>query len=110
MSIEIEIQNGDESWSLAEGLFKKVWPVEAVGELPWGHIRWADADLRVMIEAPDGGLACHVGIFFRNVNWRHRRGRDPPRLPTPRLCQHLAQRRHPDHARPRCRAVRASVL
>ena len=72
MSIEIEIQNGDESWSLAEGLFKKVWPVEAVRELPWGHIRWADADLRVMIEAPDGGLACHVGIFFRNVNWNGR--------------------------------------
>jgi GNAT superfamily N-acetyltransferase len=72
MSIEIEIQNGDESWSLAEGLFKKVWPAEAVRELPWGHIRWADADLRVMIEAPDGGLACHVGIFFRNVNWNGR--------------------------------------
>jgi GNAT superfamily N-acetyltransferase len=72
MSIEIDILNGDESWSLAEGLFKRVWPSEAVRELSWGHIKWADADLRVMIEAPDGDLACHVGIFFRNVSWNGR--------------------------------------
>jgi len=57
MSIEIDVLNGDESWSLAEGLFERVWPKEAVRELSWGHIKWADADLRVMIEAPDGGLA-----------------------------------------------------
>jgi len=72
MSIEIEILNGDESWSRAEGLFKRVWPAEAVRELPWGHIKWADAELRVMIEAPDDGLACHVGIYFRNVSWNGR--------------------------------------
>ena len=54
MSIEIDVLNGDESWSLAEGLFERVWPPEAVRELSWGHIKWADADLRVMIEAPDG--------------------------------------------------------
>ena len=72
MSIEIDVLNGDESWSLAEGLFERVWPKEAVRELSWGHIKWADADLRVMIEAPDGGLACHVGIFFRRVSWNGR--------------------------------------
>lgn len=73
MSIEIEILNGDESWSLAETLFKTVWPPEAVEKLPWGHIEWADADLRVFIEAPEGGLACHVGIFFRTVTWNGRK-------------------------------------
>jgi len=39
MSIEIDVLNGDESWSLAEGLFERVWPKEAVRELSWGHIK-----------------------------------------------------------------------
>ena len=72
MSIEIEVQNGDESWALAETLFKTVWSAEAVEKLPWGQVKWADAELRVLIEAPDEGLACHVGIFFRSVTWNGR--------------------------------------
>ena len=123
MSIEIDVLNGDASWPTAKPLFDAVWPAETVKKLPWGHIEWAHADLRVLIDAPLGGgvpsgLACHVGIYFRNVTWngrkvrhrRHRRGVDPRGLPPPRLCQHRAQRRRPDHARPRSAAVRAVVL
>jgi predicted acetyltransferase len=40
-----------------------------VKNLPWGHIKWADAELRVLIDAAEGGLACHVGIYFRTVSW-----------------------------------------
>jgi aminoglycoside 2'-N-acetyltransferase I len=69
MAVEIEIRNGDESWSLAETIFKIVWPPQVLEKLPWGHVQWAEANLRVIIEAPDGGLACHVGIFFRTVTW-----------------------------------------
>lgn len=77
MSIEIEVLNGDQSWSMAETLFKQVWPEDVVEKLPWGHIKWANADLRVLIEAPSeapkAGLACHVGIFFRTVSWNGRK-------------------------------------
>jgi aminoglycoside 2'-N-acetyltransferase I len=69
MSIEIDVLNGDASWKRAEPLFNAVWPREAVEKLPWGHIEWAHADLRVLIDAPDGGLACHVGIYFRTIIW-----------------------------------------
>jgi aminoglycoside 2'-N-acetyltransferase I len=73
MSIEIEVLNGDESWSMAETLFKEVWPPDVIEKLPWGHVKWADAELRALIEAPDGDLACHVGIFFRTVTWNGRK-------------------------------------
>src|ERR1700720_806082 len=73
MGIEIDILNGDASWSIAEPLFKAVWPRHVVEKQPWGHIEWADADLRVLIEAPSGGLACHVGIYFRDVTWNGRK-------------------------------------
>jgi aminoglycoside 2'-N-acetyltransferase I len=73
MSIEIEVLNGDQSWAMAETVFEAVWPAETLEKLPWGHIKWADAELRVLIEAPDGGLACHVGIFFRTVRWNGQR-------------------------------------
>ena len=73
MSIEIDVLNGDASWKRAEPLFNAVWPRAAVEKLPWGHIKWANADLRVLIDAPDGGLACHVGIYFRTITWnRHK--------------------------------------
>jgi aminoglycoside 2'-N-acetyltransferase I len=72
VSIEIEIRNGNESWHLAEELFKAVWPRDAAKDQPWGGIEWADADLRVLIEAPDGGLASHVGIYFRTVTYNGR--------------------------------------
>ena len=38
-----------------------------VEKAPWGHIEWAHADLRVLIEEPEGGLACHLGIYFRDI-------------------------------------------
>ena len=69
MGMEIELRNGDESWPLAEPIFASVWPPEVVQDLPWGHIRWANADLRILIEAPEGGFVCHVGLYFRTVTW-----------------------------------------
>ena len=73
MSIEIDILNGDAAWPIVEPLFKAVWPRDAVEKLPWGHIEWANAELRVLIEAPEGGLACHVGIYFRTIIWNGRK-------------------------------------
>src|SRR5947199_10155502 len=70
MNIEIDVLNGDASWSLAEPLLGAVWPRHVVEKLPWGRVKWAHADLRVLIDAPDdSGLACHVGIYFRTVTW-----------------------------------------
>ena len=118
MSIEIEVLDGDESWALAETLFKVVWPPEAVEKLPWGHIKWADADLRVLIEAPDGGLGCHVGIFFRTVTWNGRKvhiggiGGVSTRADCRRrgYASIALNAAGPDLPRSRCRAVRASLL
>ncbi len=73
MSIEIDVLNGDASWTLAEPLLNAVWPAQEVEKLPWGHIQWAHADLRVLIDAPEGGLACHVGIYFRTAAWNGRK-------------------------------------
>ena len=71
MSIEIDVLNGDKSWPMVEPLMDAVWPKDVVARLPWGHVKWAHADLRVLIDAPEdsqkGGLACHVGIYFRTV-------------------------------------------
>ena len=56
---------------------KAVWPRDVVEKLPWGHIKWAHADLRVLIDAPEDapkpGLACHVGIYFRDAIWDGRK-------------------------------------
>lgn len=73
MSIEIDILNGDTSWPQAAPLLEAVWPTHEVEKLSWGHIKWAHADLRVLIEAPEEGLACHVGIYFRDVTWNGRK-------------------------------------
>jgi aminoglycoside 2'-N-acetyltransferase I len=73
MSIEIDVLNGDASWPRAEPLMQAVWPAHVVEKLSWGHVKWAHADLRVLIEAPEGGLACHVGIHFRHVSWNGRK-------------------------------------
>jgi predicted acetyltransferase len=69
MSIEIDILNGDASWPMARSLHEAVWGPEKVAGKPWAHVKWANADLRVLIEAPDDGLVCHVGIYFRTVKW-----------------------------------------
>jgi len=69
MSIEIDVLNGNVSWMRVEPLYKAVWSPELRAKLPWGHIVWAHADLRVLIDAPEGGLGCHVGIYFRTIDW-----------------------------------------
>src|SRR5258707_4894246 len=73
MTIEIEILNGDTSWPMAKPLLEAAWPPEVMQKLSWGNVRWAHADLRVMIETPSDGLACHVGVYFRNVTWNGRK-------------------------------------
>ena len=73
MSIEIDVLNGGTSWPMVEPLLNAVWPRHVVEKLPWGHIKWAHADLRVLIEEPEGGLACHVGIYFRTATWNGRK-------------------------------------
>jgi GNAT superfamily N-acetyltransferase len=69
MSVEIEVVNGDQSRSRADELLDVVWSPAELEKLSWGHVTWADADLRVLIEASDGGLICHTGIFFRTATW-----------------------------------------
>jgi aminoglycoside 2'-N-acetyltransferase I len=69
MSIEIEIVSGDGGWPRAEKLLDAVWPPSELEKLSWGHVKWANADLRVLIETDDGALACHAGIYFRTVTW-----------------------------------------
>lgn len=73
MSIEIDVLNGDASWPAVKPLFDAVWPREAVEKLPWGHVKWANADLRVLIEDASGGIACHAGIHFRTITWNDRK-------------------------------------
>ncbi|MBI5264837.1 MAG: GNAT family N-acetyltransferase [Bradyrhizobium sp.] len=73
MGTEIEVLNGDASWQTAEPLLNEVWPSHIVEKLAWGHIKWANADLRVLIEAPSGRPACHVGIYFRTITWNGRK-------------------------------------
>src|SRR5260370_29616583 len=73
MSTEIDVLNRNESCPTAEPLLDAVWPRDAAGMRPWGDIKWAHADLRVLIDAPEGGLACHVGIYFRDVTWNGRK-------------------------------------
>lgn len=69
MSIEVDILNGDASWKQVEPLHEAVFGRQIVEKLSWGHIVWAHADLRVLIDAPEGGLGCHVGIYFRTIDW-----------------------------------------
>jgi aminoglycoside 2'-N-acetyltransferase I len=76
MSIEIDVLNGDSSWKRAEPLMQAVWPREVIEKLSWGHVKWAHADLRVLIDAPEDaqpGLACHVGVYFRTATWDGRK-------------------------------------
>ena len=69
MSIEIDILNGDASWPIAEPLHQAVWGPQQIADKPWARVKWANADLRVLIETPEDGLVCHVGIYFRTVTW-----------------------------------------
>ncbi|MGY4318369.1 GNAT family N-acetyltransferase [Bradyrhizobium sp. JR3.5] len=70
MSIEIDILNGDASWRRAEPLLRAVWSPDIMEKKQWADTKWAHADLRVLLDAPDdSGLACHVGIYFRTITW-----------------------------------------
>src|ERR1700712_4764018 len=73
MSIEIDVLNGSTSWPAAEPLFKIVWSPEIMAAKPWRDVKWANADLRVLVETPGDGLACHAGIYFRTVTWNGRK-------------------------------------
>jgi GNAT superfamily N-acetyltransferase len=77
MSIEIDVLNGDSSWRQAQPLLQAVWPSHVVEKLPWGRVKWAHADLRVLIDLPEDaprpGLACHVGVYFRTAMWDGRK-------------------------------------
>lgn len=77
MNIEIDVLTGNSSWPRAEPLLRAVWPRETIEKMPWGHVKWAHADLRVLIDAPEDtaqpGLACHVGLYFRTATWDGRK-------------------------------------
>ncbi|CAN7493148.1 GNAT family N-acetyltransferase [Bradyrhizobium sp. LjRoot220] len=77
MSIEIDVLNADASWPRVKPLMDAVWPPELMEKVSWRNVKWAQADLRVLIEAPEEsskpGLACHVGIYFRTVTWNGRK-------------------------------------
>jgi aminoglycoside 2'-N-acetyltransferase I len=75
MSIEIDVLNGDASWQTAEAVFDEVWPPQVLEKLPWGNVVFAHADLRVFVRAESGDVACHVGIFRREVTWNGRKMR-----------------------------------
>lgn len=75
MSIEIDVLNGDESWTLAKPLFDAVWPPEVVAKLPWAGIVFAHAQLRVLVQDETGEIVCHVGIYRREVEWNGRKVR-----------------------------------
>lgn len=72
MSIEIEILTGDAGWPTAKSLLDTVWPPDVRRQLPWGHIAFAHADLRVLVES-DEQLVCHIGIYRREATWNGRK-------------------------------------
>ncbi|MBN9042926.1 MAG: GNAT family N-acetyltransferase [Rhizobiales bacterium 62-47] len=68
MSIDIEILTGATSWPIARPLLHAVWPDNAAASGP----AFAAADLRVLLE-DETGLACHVGIHWRDAMWNDRK-------------------------------------
>ncbi|MBR1218745.1 GNAT family N-acetyltransferase [Bradyrhizobium sp. U87765 SZCCT0131] len=72
MSIDIEILNGNAAWPAAEPLLNAVWPSEIKATRPWGEVTFAHADFRVLVEADDAGLVCHVGLYRRHATFNGR--------------------------------------
>ena len=72
VSIEIDIVTGDVGWPYAKPVLEAAWPKAEVAASSWGHIKWANADLRVLVETPDA-VVCHVGLVFRTVLWKGRK-------------------------------------
>src|SRR4051794_22124181 len=73
MTVEIDVLNGNTSWPLAEPLFNIVWSPEIMHDASWRHVKWANAQLRVLLETPGDGLVCHIGLYFREVTWNGRK-------------------------------------
>jgi aminoglycoside 2'-N-acetyltransferase I len=73
MSIEIDVLNGDASWTLVEPLYAAVWPPHVVAALPWGGVVFAHADLRVLVRDEADDVLCHVGIYRRIITWNGRK-------------------------------------
>jgi predicted acetyltransferase len=73
MSIEIDVLNGNTSWPAVEPLFNMVWSPAYMANMPWRHVKWANAELRVLVETPDDALVCHIGLYFREVSWNGRK-------------------------------------
>ncbi len=69
MSIDIEILTGAASWPTARPLLEAVWPSN---DSPGNGPAFADADLRVLLE-DETGLACHLGIHWRDATWNDRK-------------------------------------
>ena len=72
--MRIDIRPGDAAWEVAGPLLNAVWPPDLVATLPWGHLKTAHADFRVLI-TQDGELVSHVGLFLRACDWDSRRVR-----------------------------------
>jgi GNAT superfamily N-acetyltransferase len=71
MSIDIEILTGATSWPIAQPLLDAAWPTD---DSPRQGPAFAGADLRVLLE-DESGLACHVGIHWRDATWNDRKVR-----------------------------------
>jgi predicted acetyltransferase len=72
MTIEIEIVTGDAGWPSVKPLFDKVWPPKAADDRSAPPIQYANADLRVIVQADDQPV-CHVGICRREGIWKGRK-------------------------------------
>lgn len=75
MSIEIEVLNGDASWTSVEPLFNAVWPPHVVEKLPYAGVTFAHAELRVLVQDETGDVVSHVGLYRRDVTWNGRKMR-----------------------------------
>jgi aminoglycoside 2'-N-acetyltransferase I len=73
MAIEIDVLNGDASWTLVEPLHAAVWPPHVLAALPWGDVVFAHADLRVLVRDEADDVLCHVGIYRRIITWNGRK-------------------------------------
>lgn len=68
MTIDIEVLSGDAGWPAAKPLLELVWPAGRPEGLSLGHLVFAEADLRVLVET-EQQVVSHVGIHRREVTW-----------------------------------------
>ncbi|MDR3464357.1 MAG: GNAT family N-acetyltransferase [Xanthobacteraceae bacterium] len=66
--IDIGLESGDAAWPKVEPLMQAAWPDAVRATLPWGHIVFAHADFRVLVEREDDGVVGHVGIYRRRAS------------------------------------------